>query len=168
MIGCRRRSFAEECDTVLAIVIPAYKAAFLGRTLASIAAQTDRHFVVYVGDDASPHDLADLAPASQGQWRCVTTGLTIHELQEMPANGVGVRFVQKLESGSELTIAVDAVVALSVVGRDRGDVPIDLIDQGRVHGARQDHHAPLIPFMQLGGQVELRPISRFKARYLGR
>ena len=108
------------------------------------------------------------APASQGQWRCVTTGLTIHELQEMPANGVGVRFVQKLESGSELIIAVDAVVALSVVGRDRGDVPIDLIDQGRIHGARQDHHTPLIPFMQLGGQVELRPISRFKARYLGR
>jgi len=66
LIGCRRRSFAEECDTVLAIVIPAYKAAFLGRTLASIAAQTDRHFVVYVGDDASPHDLADICAGFAG------------------------------------------------------------------------------------------------------
>jgi len=58
--------FAQECDTALAIVIPAYKAAFLGRTLASIAAQTDRHVVVYVGDDASPHDLAYICAGFAG------------------------------------------------------------------------------------------------------
>jgi glycosyltransferase involved in cell wall biosynthesis len=41
----------------LAIVIPAYKADFLAPALASLAAQTCRDFRVYVGDDASPHDL---------------------------------------------------------------------------------------------------------------
>jgi hypothetical protein len=44
----------------LAIVIPAYKAAFLAATLDSIAAQTDQSFHVYVGDDASPHDLKSI------------------------------------------------------------------------------------------------------------
>jgi len=42
----------------LAIVIPAYKADFFAATLASIARQTCRDFVVYVGDDAAPYDLA--------------------------------------------------------------------------------------------------------------
>ena len=37
----------------LAIVIPAYKAAFFERTLESIALQTDQRFRVYIGDDAS-------------------------------------------------------------------------------------------------------------------
>jgi glycosyltransferase involved in cell wall biosynthesis len=44
----------------LAIVIPGYKPQFIGRTLESIAAQTDRRFNVYVGDDASPGDLATI------------------------------------------------------------------------------------------------------------
>ena len=43
--------------TDLAIVIPAYKAAFLDATLTSIAGQTDKNFAVYVGDDNSPEDL---------------------------------------------------------------------------------------------------------------
>jgi len=41
----------------LAIIIPAYKAAFLDKALASIAGQTCKDFTLYVGDDASPHDL---------------------------------------------------------------------------------------------------------------
>jgi glycosyltransferase involved in cell wall biosynthesis len=41
----------------LGIVVPAYKGRFLDAALASIAAQTRRDFVVYVGDDASPDDL---------------------------------------------------------------------------------------------------------------
>lgn len=45
----------------LAIVIPAYKARHLPRALESLAAQTDRRFVVYLGDDASPEPLADIA-----------------------------------------------------------------------------------------------------------
>ena len=44
-------------DGTLAIIIPAYRAAHLGDTLRSLAAQTDHSFRVYVGDDASPEDL---------------------------------------------------------------------------------------------------------------
>jgi glycosyltransferase involved in cell wall biosynthesis len=44
----------------LAIVIPAYKAEFLDETLSSIAAQTCKDFTVYIGDDASPHDLRSI------------------------------------------------------------------------------------------------------------
>lgn len=49
----------------LAIVIPAYKAAFFHQALESIAAQTDRNFVVYVGDDASPHELRPICEVYQ-------------------------------------------------------------------------------------------------------
>ena len=41
----------------LAIVIPAYKARFLNDTLASIKAQQDERFQLYVCDDGSPDDL---------------------------------------------------------------------------------------------------------------
>lgn len=47
-------------DSALAIVIPAYKADFLAQALQSIADQTSRDFTVYVGDDASPHDLESI------------------------------------------------------------------------------------------------------------
>ena len=50
-------------ESTLAIVIPAYKPAFLADTLRSISAQTDRDFVLYIGDDASPWDVAgEIAP----------------------------------------------------------------------------------------------------------
>ncbi len=42
----------------LDVVIPAHKAQFLGETLESLALQDDRAFRVWVGDDASPDDLA--------------------------------------------------------------------------------------------------------------
>ncbi|MBD0365024.1 MAG: glycosyltransferase family 2 protein [Flavisolibacter sp.] len=42
----------------LAIVIPAYKAAFLREAIQSIAQQTCKDFTLYIGDDASPHDLS--------------------------------------------------------------------------------------------------------------
>ncbi len=38
----------------LAVVIPAYKEKFFAKSLESLAAQTDRDFRVYIGDDASP------------------------------------------------------------------------------------------------------------------
>ena len=41
----------------LAIIIPAYKADFLEKTLTSLALQTSKDFTVYIGDDASPYDL---------------------------------------------------------------------------------------------------------------
>lgn len=47
----------------LAIVIPAYKAAFFDAALTSIAAQTDKRFTVYVGDDGSPDDLGRICQA---------------------------------------------------------------------------------------------------------
>ena len=47
----------------LAIVIPAHRITYLEQTLASLAAQTDRRFTVYVGDDASPDDLGALCYA---------------------------------------------------------------------------------------------------------
>lgn len=41
----------------LAIVIPAYKSAFLEQALDSIANQTDKDFRLYIGDDCSPQGL---------------------------------------------------------------------------------------------------------------
>ena len=41
---------------MLAIVIPYYKAHFFDSTLASLVAQTNKNFKVYIGDDASPED----------------------------------------------------------------------------------------------------------------
>lgn len=44
----------------LAIVIPAYKSHYLRETLESIARQTCRDFVLYIGDDASPEPLEEV------------------------------------------------------------------------------------------------------------
>lgn len=40
----------------LAIVIPYYKIDFFEETIKSVAAQTNKNFVLYIGNDASPHD----------------------------------------------------------------------------------------------------------------
>jgi len=45
---------------VLAIIVPAYRARHLGRTLESLAQQTDVRFRVYVADDGSPEDIAGI------------------------------------------------------------------------------------------------------------
>jgi hypothetical protein len=39
---------------MLAIIIPYYKLCFFEENLQSLAAQTDKRFKVYIGDDASP------------------------------------------------------------------------------------------------------------------
>ncbi|MGV3704180.1 MAG: glycosyltransferase family 2 protein [Arcticibacter sp.] len=44
----------------LAIVIPAYKLTYFRETLESMSAQECQDFTVYIGDDASPEDLASL------------------------------------------------------------------------------------------------------------
>jgi len=44
----------------LAIIIPAYKAAFLSAALDSIAAQTCKDFTLYIGDDCSPEPTGDI------------------------------------------------------------------------------------------------------------
>lgn len=44
----------------LAVVIPAYKAIYLRDALKSFAAQTDKRFNIYVGDDASPDDIRSI------------------------------------------------------------------------------------------------------------
>jgi glycosyltransferase involved in cell wall biosynthesis len=51
----------------LAVVIPAYKGAYLTATLGSFAAQTDRRFRIYIGDDASPDDLAAIVAPFRSQ-----------------------------------------------------------------------------------------------------
>ncbi|WP_428225734.1 glycosyltransferase family 2 protein [Flavobacterium sp.] len=45
---------------MLAIVIPYYKLQFFEETLQSLADQTNKEFKVYIGDDASPEDCADV------------------------------------------------------------------------------------------------------------
>lgn len=45
---------------MIAIVIPYYKKKFFTRTLESLAAQSDKRFRVYIGDDASPENPKDL------------------------------------------------------------------------------------------------------------
>jgi glycosyltransferase involved in cell wall biosynthesis len=45
----------------LAIVIPAYKEAYFRKTLDCLVRQTNRNFNVYIGDDASPHPLGQIA-----------------------------------------------------------------------------------------------------------
>jgi len=44
----------------LAVIIPAYKSTFLHETLESIANQSSDMFTLYIGDDASPHDLYEI------------------------------------------------------------------------------------------------------------
>lgn len=52
----------------LAIVIPAYKGTFLRRTLQSLAEQTCKDFIVYIGDDNSPYDLAPIVKEFEGRF----------------------------------------------------------------------------------------------------
>lgn len=51
----------------LAIIIPAYKRAFLGQALESFAIQTDKRFTIYIGDDNSPEDIASIVDTFQGR-----------------------------------------------------------------------------------------------------
>lgn len=55
----------------LAIIIPAYKSKFLRLTLESIAAQEDRRFVVFVGDDASPDNLEEICKEFKTRFQLV-------------------------------------------------------------------------------------------------
>jgi glycosyltransferase involved in cell wall biosynthesis len=61
----------------LAIVIPAFRVRFLERTLRSLAAQTDRRFHVYVGDDASPEPIEPIVKQFQER-----LPLTYHRFSE--------------------------------------------------------------------------------------
>lgn len=47
----------KELGADLAIIIPAYKAEYLEKTLLSLALQTNKHFHVYIGDDCSPENI---------------------------------------------------------------------------------------------------------------
>jgi glycosyltransferase involved in cell wall biosynthesis len=53
---------------ILAIVIPYYKLVFFEATLQSLAAQTDKRFKVYIGNDSSPEDPLALLDKYQGQF----------------------------------------------------------------------------------------------------
>lgn len=45
----------------LAIVIPAYKKAYFSNALGSLAAQTNKNFSLYIGDDCSPEGLKEIS-----------------------------------------------------------------------------------------------------------
>jgi glycosyltransferase involved in cell wall biosynthesis len=53
---------------MLAIVIPYYNLTFFEATLQSLAKQTDQRFKVYIGDDASPENPADVLDKCQGNF----------------------------------------------------------------------------------------------------
>jgi hypothetical protein len=53
----------------LGIFMPAYKAGFLREALRSLARQTDQRFQLYIGDDASPEPVAEIAREFQGSLR---------------------------------------------------------------------------------------------------
>jgi glycosyltransferase involved in cell wall biosynthesis len=55
----------------LAIVIPAYKLSFFDEALKSIAAQTNKNFTVYIGDDFSPEDLPSIVSHYENQFNIV-------------------------------------------------------------------------------------------------
>jgi hypothetical protein len=55
----------------LAIIIPAYKPDFFEAALASLANQTGKRFCLYIGDDASPFDLKQIAAKFEGQMEMV-------------------------------------------------------------------------------------------------
>ena len=55
----------------LAVVIPAYKSAFLRKTLESIACQTCNDFILYIGDDNSPFDLERIVDEFRDRIRIV-------------------------------------------------------------------------------------------------
>lgn len=55
-----KRHDMEDTKKKLAIVIPAYKSTFFKETLESIANQSCKAFTLYIGDDASPHDLKSI------------------------------------------------------------------------------------------------------------
>lgn len=55
----------------LAIIIPYYKLTFFRETLESLAAQSDKHFRVYIGNDASPENPEALLAEFEGQFNIV-------------------------------------------------------------------------------------------------
>ena len=61
----------------LAIIIPAYKPNFLAETLKSLSQQTIKDFTVYVGDDASPHDIKKIVDEFHN-----TLDIRYHRFQE--------------------------------------------------------------------------------------
>lgn len=55
----------------LAIVIPAYKDTFLSETLSSLVNQTNKDFVVYIGDDNSPYPIESVLTPYQNKLQIV-------------------------------------------------------------------------------------------------
>lgn len=55
----------------LAIIIPFFKLTFFRETLESLANQTDKRFKVYIGDDASPENPAELLKDYEGRFEFV-------------------------------------------------------------------------------------------------
>lgn len=74
---------------MLAVIIPYYKLTFFEATLNSLAAQKDQRFIVYIGDDASPENPAQLLEKYSG-----TFNFKYHRFLE---NLGGISLVQQWE-----------------------------------------------------------------------
>lgn len=89
---------------MLAIVIPYYKIRFFETTLASLSSQTDQHFKVYIGNDASPENPNDLLEKYKGKFDFV-----YHRFEE---NLGSVSLTQQWERCLEMVIEEDWVMIL--------------------------------------------------------
>lgn len=88
----------------LAIVIPYYRRTFFEATLESLAAQTDRRFKVYIGDDASPDNPWELLQKYNGR-----VDFVYHQFE---ANLGAKSLVKQWERCLELTSAEEWVMIL--------------------------------------------------------
>jgi glycosyltransferase involved in cell wall biosynthesis len=89
---------------MLAIVIPYYKLTFFEETLQSLANQTDKRFKVYIGDDTSPENPANLLDKYQEKFDFV-----YHRFE---SNLGGISLTQQWERCIALTADEDWIMIL--------------------------------------------------------
>jgi glycosyltransferase involved in cell wall biosynthesis len=80
---------------MLTIIIPFYKLTFFEETLNSLSNQTDKRFMVYIGDDASPENPSDLLERYYGKFDFI-----YHRFE---TNLGGTSLVQQWERCIEMT-----------------------------------------------------------------
>jgi glycosyltransferase involved in cell wall biosynthesis len=89
---------------MLAIIIPYFKLTFFDATLQSLANQTDKRFKVFIGDDASPGNPADLLKNYKDQFEFV--------YHRFDSNLGGISLVKQWERCIALTIDEEWIMIL--------------------------------------------------------